>query len=521
MNQTIIISISSALGLIFAFLIIRIQRGIQLSMAKNEAKDIIQDAQDRADELSEEAKRNIEHLEEELQENIDKLKESSAVGIEEKKDIVEAKEYTVKKQLSKKKKYLKKLKDHFSNYSGNFSTIEANYKEKKSEVSKLKEQMISQLESVSTEDKSSILLQLVDTLKKDTLTDVTKKTHAQEEEFARESEKKARLALSRVIGRFARAYCPERGINNIIFSSEQNMRRSLGKDFEYVEILETEIGVDLTPHVERLFLNVSGFDPVRRELTRITCDKLSREKRLNPERIKKIIYNSKKQLFKKIKLDGNKILKELRIQNMHPDIRDKIGSLRYRYSFTQNQYFHVSEVGWLCGLLSAELDLDISDGRRAGLLHDVGKSMDHSIDGGHAVIGADFIEKHDEKPHIVHAVRAHHFDEQPQTDLAYLVIAADAISGARPGARKSTAESYTQKMYELEKVGTSFKEVHSTYILSAGREVRVIVDNNKVDDYRALELSKEIATKIEEECTYPGQIRVTVVRKSAAVQYAK
>ena len=246
-----------------------------------------------------------------------------------------------------------------------------------------------------------------------------------------------------------------------------------------------------------------------------------REKRIDEQKIKKTLEKSKRDMFQKIRMDGNRICKELGLKNVHPEIRNMMGSLRYRYSFSQNQHFHCAEVGWLCGLLSNELGLNIHKGRRAGMLHDIGKSMDHSIDGGHAVIGAEFISKHDEEKDIVHAVRAHHFDEQPSTDLAYLVIAADAISGARPGARRSTVESYTQKMEDLIRIGNSFKEVMSTYIVSAGREVRLVVDSKKVDDTNALNLSKKVADKIEEECTYPGQIRVTVIRQTQAIEYAK
>lgn len=198
-----------------------------------------------------------------------------------------------------------------------------------------------------------------------------------------------------------------------------------------------------------------------------------------------------------------------------------LGALRYRYSFAQNQHFHVAEVGWLCGLLSSELGLSIPHGRRAGILHDIGKAMDHAKEGGHAVIGADFIKQHGEGPEVVHAVRAHHYDEQPSTDLAFLTIAADAISGARPGARRSTIDSYTQKMADLEKIGSSFDGVMATYILSAGREVRVLVDGAHIDDHKALQLSKDIAQKIEEECNYPGLIKVTVVRETHAVEYAR
>ncbi len=227
----------------------------------------------------------------------------------------------------------------------------------------------------------------------------------------------------------------------------------------------------------------------------------------------------KQDLYRQIKRDGDLIAKEIKQEDLHPEIKQMMGSLRYRYSFTQNQYFHCGEVGWLCGLLASELGgVETQRARRSGLLHDLGKSMDHAKDGGHAVIGADFIEARNEKPDVVHAVRAHHFDEQPSTDMAYLVIAADAISGARPGARRSTIETYTQKVTELEAIAKSFDGVTDCFILSGGREVRVLTDSHMIDDSKALTLSEQIATRIENECNYPGQIKVVVVRQTVMTE---
>ncbi|MEK6554954.1 MAG: HD domain-containing protein [Bdellovibrionota bacterium] len=254
---------------------------------------------------------------------------------------------------------------------------------------------------------------------------------------------------------------------------------------------------------------------------RATVEALTKEQNVNEKRMGEVFERVKKELFKKILRDGERIAKELGADTLHPEIKNMMGALRYRYSFTQNQHFHCAEVGFLCGLLAAELDVSVKSARRAGLLHDIGKAMDHSQDGGHAVIGADFIEQHGEVEEIVHAVRAHHFDETPSTDLAYLVIAADAISGARPGARRSTAATYTQKVEGLTTIAQGFKNVTDTHVLSAGREIRVYVDGQSVDDMGALNMSKEIALKIETDMAYPGQIKVTVVRQTQAIEYAR
>lgn len=332
-----------------------------------------------------------------------------------------------------------------------------------------------------------------------------------------QAEREARRILSLALNRFARPYCPERGIGNVQFPNPETKTRIL----EWQKIIEKVCGIDIVVNDEYQSASVMGFDPVRRELGRLLLEALTKQRQIDENRIQELHRKIKAELFKKILVDGNRVAAELRLNGMHESIRSMLGALRYRYSFAQNQYFHVAEVGWLCGLLSAELGLKVTDGRRAGVLHDIGKAMDHAKEGGHAVIGAEFIEQHGEAAHIVHAVKAHHYDEPPSSDLAFLTIAADAISGARPGARRSTVDSYTQKMADLEKIGSSFNGVSATYILSAGREVRVVVDGHKIDDHKALTLSKEIAQKIEEECNYPGLIKVTVVRETQAVEYAR
>jgi ribonuclease Y len=331
------------------------------------------------------------------------------------------------------------------------------------------------------------------------------------------AEREARRILSLALNRFARPYCSERGIGNVQFPNPETKKRIL----DLQKLIEKLCGVDIVINEEYQSASVMGFDPVRRELGRLVLEACVKQRQLDEARVQDIYNRCKSELFKKILVDGNRVAAELRISGFHESIRSMLGALRYRYSFAQNQYFHVAEVGWLCGLLSAELGLPMADGRRSGVLHDIGKAMDHSKDGGHAVIGAEFIEQHGEAPHIVHAVKAHHYDEPPSSDLAFLTIAADAISGARPGARRSTIDSYTQKMADLEKIGSSFDGVTATYILSAGREVRVMVDGHQIDDHKALKLSKDIAQKIEEECNYPGLIKVTVVRETQAVEFAR
>ncbi len=342
----------------------------------------------------------------------------------------------------------------------------------------------------------------------------------QEEEAKEHSEDRAKYYIDIAMARFARPYCGERGIASAYFETAEQRQVLCDPEGKNLKTIEEITGCDIIVEPDSELVGVAGFDPVRRELTRRLIERILKEKRtVTSEFIKDKAEHIKRELFALIKRDGDAIAKELGLHGLHPEIRQMMGSLRYRYSFTQNQYFHCAEVGWLCGLLAQEMGVvDPRKARRAGMLHDLGKSMDHELDGGHAMIGANFIEARNEAPDIVHAVRAHHFDEVPSTNLAFLVITADAISGARPGARRSTMETYTQKITELDGIARSFNGVTDCYVLNGGRELRVMVNGKKIDDLEAMKIGREMAARIEAECSYPGQIKVVVVRETLVVE---
>ena len=337
-----------------------------------------------------------------------------------------------------------------------------------------------------------------------------------EDAFQKDLEKNTRSILECVINRFSKSSCHERGIYPVQIKNKnkkenENTFRTI-KD-KYINQIEKQCGVDIIVNEDNLSFAVQGLDSVRREWGRLSIERIKNKNKLNDTLVSSAIAQCKKELFKKIKKDGVRICQNLKLSQVSEEVCNMLGALRYRYSFAQNQHFHCEEVGYLCGLLQAEFDSSIEDGRRAGLFHDIGKAMDHAQTGGHAVIGADFIQKHGEKDNVVYAVRGHHHDVPPTENLDFFVIAADAISGARPGARRSTVDAFEQKVLSLERIGKSFKEVQNLYVMNGGRELRVIVDHKKVSDEQALDISKKLAHRIEEECSYPGWIKVTVVRK--------
>jgi ribonucrease Y len=494
---------------------------VRRAQTKAEADRLIEDATEAGNEILDAAKsRANKYVEDQqdlfekektlLEERIEKLEEKVNARIEVLNDKHDAHELVVREQQS-----------DVDIYENKVLALDKKVEQKRAQRKTLTDNLTEKLLAKTEQNSLAVIQDLQTKFLSDKTIEATKSLQNIDEEYMPRAEEEAKKLLTLVINRFARAYCPERGIGYLNFESDEQKARVLGPEMQNLRVVEKLCGIDLAYDEKNNAVSVYGFDPVRRELGRATIDKLMTERQITPDRIEKIFQSNKKELFQKILKDGNRIAAELRIDGLHAEIKNMMGALRYRYSFTQNQHFHCAEVGFLCGLLAAELDVPIKDARRAGLLHDIGKAMDHSVDGGHAVIGADFIKQHGEADHIVHAVRAHHYDETPSTNLAYLVIAADAISGARPGARRSTVATYTQKIQDLQTISRGFEGVIDTHVLSAGREVRVYVDGQKIDDLKALDLSRQIALKIETEMQYPGHIRVTVVRETQAVEFAR
>lgn len=522
MNSIVIFSIIGLIsGLVLSVGGLLWSRRRQRRALEKQAEEFVLKAEEVASQIEEDAQHAVQQFEEEAWTAV----EAELLRAEERVAALELelkeKEEDIEEKIEAQNEVLKKQLSLVQSHEDKFKNREARHNDLKAQFESLKQKWVNKLLPIAQVQTESLKAEIQESYLKLIRREVELEKQEKEQEVLQNLEREARRVLTLVINRFARPYCPERGIGNVEFPNPDVMQRVLGKDRENITHVEKTCGVDITVNEEYMSVSVLGFDPVRRELGRASLEKLIHERNVTEKRIEEIVAKTKRDLFKRIRQDGDKITRELGLRDMHPEVRNMMGTLRYRYSFAQNQYFHCAEVGWLCGLLSSELGLPILTGRRAGMLHDIGKAMDHSREGGHAVIGADFIEKHNESPEVVHAVRAHHFDETPSTDVAYLVIAADAISGARPGARRSTVDSYTQKMASLEKIGNSFDGVTSTFVLSAGREVRLIVDSQKLDDLEALELSKKVAQKIEEECSYPGLIRVTVVREIQSVDHAR
>lgn len=522
----LILIISLVIGLIagggLGVLAHNYSRNRQIKLAKEEAQDILDEAKAHLELKALEEKERIQEIEMELWTKIEPEMLKVEGRIEDLQEIANERKEKADAIINEEKKKLAEREKDIQAQEAELKRLNAEAQKvsqlKMEKNNQLVEKLTEKLATTKDEFKSTLVAQLEEEATK-RASKIATEIEADAKEYA---ETDAKRILSLVIDRFARPYCPERGIGSVNFPDAHVRKLYCDPDGLNIKATQEACGCDIVVQEEFDMVGVAGFDPVRRELTRRTLERIFKERKsITPDFIRKIAENQKKELFKNIKHDGDLLAKELKLEGLNPEIRQMMGSLRYRYSFTQNQYFHCGEVGWLCGLIASELGLDIKKARRVGMLHDIGKSMDHTVDGGHAVIGADFIQARGEKEDVVHAVKAHHFDEQPNSDLAFIVIAADAISGARPGARRSTIESYNQKVSELQDIARSFEGVTDCYVLSGGRECRVLVNGKKIDDAKALEISKGIAHRIEEECSYPGSIKVVVVREMLVIEQTR
>lgn len=335
------------------------------------------------------------------------------------------------------------------------------------------------------------------------------------------ADRKAKEILCNAIQRYAGDYVGEQTVTAVTLPSEDMKGRIIGREGRNIRALEAATGVDLIIDDTPETVILSAYSPLRRQIAKMALERLIQDGRIHPARIEDIVQKCEQELDVQVREVGEQATFDAGVHGIHPEIVRLLGQLRYRTSFTQNVLQHSLEVAALCGMMAAELGMDIKKAKRAGLLHDIGKAVDHEVEGPHALIGADIAKKYNEAKDIIHAIAAHHEDQRPSTALAVLVQAADSLSGARPGARKELLENYVKRLEDLENIATGFEGVAKAYAIQAGREIRVMVNSESVDDDTTYVLCKDIAEKIEKNLTYPGQIRVTVIRERRAVGFAK
>ena len=482
----------------------------KIGSAEEEAKRIVNDAIKTAEQKRKETIIEAKDEAFKLKSDADKEIKDRRAEITRQERRIDQKEEALDKrtaQMERKEEDLKRRSE----------TVEARL----DELEQLKLRQTEKLETIaamSKEDARAVLLKQVD----DELThEKAMKISAYQANMKDECDNLARELIGQAIARCAADATSEATVSVVPLPSDEMKGRIIGREGRNIRALETATGCDLIIDDTPEAITLSSFDQTRREVARMALERLIADGRIHPARIEETVDKCRRELEIQMKREGDKAVMELGIHSLHPDLVKLIGRLKYRTSFGQNVLSHSLEVAWLAGLMAGELGVNVQLARRAGLLHDIGKALDHEIEGSHVQIGVDICKKYRENPQVIHAIEAHHGDVEPKTTLAFIIMAADAISAARPGARRENMESYIKRLETLEALCNGFEGVESSYAVQAGREVRILVQPDKVSDDEVILLARNVAKKIENELDYPGQIKVNMVRETRAIDYAK
>lgn len=524
MMTALYIFIGFLVGGSLGVVLFKLQQNQILAAAKERANNISKEARRKSDEIVKDSERKSRDAVEQARR---KFEQSQQQKMEETRRL-EQRARDVERTLQDEKRATQEAKERAESAATKAERNAAEHERLSKAAGQAEEHYRTQLETVKSHlERVAGMTQkeardsLLQTIEDDAKVHAAKLIRSIEEQTKEESEKLAKRVISIAISRYASEYIPERTTSSVTLPSDEMKGRLIGREGRNIRALEAATGCDLIIDDTPETVIVSCFDPVRRHIGKSVLESLISDGRIHPGRIEELVEKVTANVNNLIKDAGEKALLELNIVGMHPELVKTIGQLQFRYSYTQNQYYHVIEVGHLCGLMAAELGLDVKKAKRAGLLHDIGKALTHEIDGSHAVIGADLCAKYGEAPDIVYAVRAHHEDVRPTSWLDFLVIGSDAISGARPGARREQLDNYVRRLEDLERIANNFPGVERSFAIAAGRELRVMVENSRINDEQAIMLSRDIAKQIEQDMTYPGQIKVTVIREIRATTLAK
>ncbi len=474
--------------------------------ARAEADRILKEArvaaQEEALRLKKEAEDSVSQRKNELhQQEMRLLKREQK--IDKKKELIDQKELEL---LQKEKKLQKR-----------YSRLDLREKE----IDSIIAEQHTMLEKISGMSESEAKEQLLKSFEEEVRQEAATMLRKIEAETRETADKKAKEILSLAITRYAGEFVAERTVSVVPLPNDEMKGRIIGREGRNIRAIEAATGVDLIIDDTPEAVLLSGFNPVRREVARVALERLVLDGRIHPARIEEVVQKVEKEIDSAIREAGEQATFDVGVYGIHPELIKLLGKLKFRTSYSQNVLQHSLEVAFLCGVMAAELGLDVKKAKRIGLLHDIGKAVDHEVEGSHAIIGADLAKKYGESRDIVHAIAAHHEDVKPETVMAVLVQAADALSGARPGARREMLETYVKRLEDLERIATSFKGVQKSYAIQAGREIRIAVNSDKVSDAEASLICRDIARKIESELSYPGQIKIIVIRETRAVEYAK
>mgnify|MGYP001623683228 FL=1 len=425
------------------------------------------------------------------------------------------------RRLIQKEENLERKIEKIENKEKLLEGQEKEIEERKQSLNDTIEKQLKELQRISGLNKDEAKQMLLSEMDKKLTAEKAQLVREKESEFKEESEKKARELIGYAIQKCAADHTSETTVSIVALPNDEMKGRIIGREGRNIKALETLTGIDLIIDDTPEAVVISGFDPLRREVAKIALEKLIEDGRIHPAKIEEMVEKAKEEVSESIKEAGERAIMETGVIGLHPDIIKLLGKLKYRTSYGQNVLNHSIEVSNLARIMAEELGLDPKLARRAGLLHDIGKALDHDMEGTHVEIGVEVLKKYKENPNVINAVEAHHGDVEPQTIEAVLIQAADAISASRPGARRETLETYIKRLEELEKIADSFEGVEKSFAIQAGREIRIIVKPDKISDDKMTLLARDVAKSVEDEMEYPGQIKINLIRETRVVDYAK
>ena len=494
---------------------------VTVSNLKKNAESKIGNADSKAREIIDDAVKTAEAKKKEslLEIKEESIKNKNELEKETKERRAELQRY--EKRVLSKEEALEKKADAIEKREAGFTAKEEQLRQREAKVEELSKQRVQELERISGLTSEQAKEYLLKTVEEDVKHDTAKMIKEMEAQAKEDADKKAKEYVVTAIQRCAADHVAETTISVVQLPSDEMKGRIIGREGRNIRTLETMTGVELIIDDTPEAVVLSGFDPIRREVARIALEKLIVDGRIHPARIEEMVEKAQKEVDAMIREEGKAAALEVGVHGIHPELIKLLGRMKFRTSYGQNALKHSIEVAQLAGLLAGEIGLDVRIAKRAGLLHDIGKSIDHDVEGSHIQIGVDLCRKYKESATVINAVEAHHGDVEPETLIACVVQAADTISAARPGARRETLETYTNRLKQLEDITNQFKGVDKSFAIQAGREIRVMVVPEQVSDADMVLMARDIAKQIEYELEYPGQIKVNVIRESRVTDYAK
>jgi ribonuclease Y len=507
MDYTLMIGgLALVLGILIGYFVRQIVANRDIQKTRKEAQNLLDEATTKYNELLRAAREEA-------------IKVGNAAEAESKERRLEIQR--IEKRVNQKEEALERKLEAVERRERDLDSRKKDTERITAELQAIREKQLAKLESISGTSSEEARTLLFQELKQEVEEEASQQVRVWEAQIKEEADERVRDILATAIQRCATDVVSETTISAVPLPSDEMKGRLIGREGRNIRALEQATGVDLIIDDTPETVTISSFDPVRREVARLALGKLILDGRIHPARIKEIVDKTKTEVEATARSEGERAAYEAGVPGLHPELIKLLGQLKFRTSYGQNVLLHSLEVSHLAGMLAGEIGVNISVARKAGLLHDIGKAIDHQTEGPHALIGADLVKQWDKNPEIVQAIAEHHGEAETSTVMGFIVAAADAISGSRPGARRESLEQYLKRVKDLEDIAADFPGVEKTFAIQAGREVRVMVKPDKVDDLTAVRLARDISKKIEESLTYPGQIRVVVIRETTAIDYAK